>query len=111
MAEGEGVGKSSDAAVESPGTSAPAVASGSVFLSYGSHDAEIANSVCQFLESHGVLCWMAPRDVKPGARVFSVGLAVDRCSGLGDAGGAGQVGGRGGAEIGEAIAGQSWVRE
>jgi TolB-like protein/Flp pilus assembly protein TadD len=34
MAEGEGVGKSSDAAVEPPGTSAPAVASGSVFLSY-----------------------------------------------------------------------------
>jgi TolB-like protein/Flp pilus assembly protein TadD len=40
----------------------------SVFLSYASHDAESANSVCQFLESHGVSCWLAPRDVKPGAR-------------------------------------------
>jgi len=40
----------------------------SVFLSYASHDADTANSVCQFLESHGVSCWLAPRDVKPGAQ-------------------------------------------
>jgi TolB-like protein/Tfp pilus assembly protein PilF len=40
----------------------------SVFLSYASHDAAIATSVCQFLENHGVSCWMAPRDVKPGAQ-------------------------------------------
>src|SRR5450631_4172577 len=65
MAEG-GIGESSEAVAQSPGTS---VAAGSriVFLSYASADAEVANQVCQFLESHGVACWIAPRDVKPGA--------------------------------------------
>src|SRR5580700_11305590 len=61
-----GVGESSEAVSQSPGASAGA-ASRTVFLSYASPDAEVANQVCQFLESHGVPCWMAPRDVKPGA--------------------------------------------
>ena len=43
------------------------VNSRTVFLSYASHDTETANAVCQFLESHGVRCWIAPRDVAPGA--------------------------------------------
>ncbi|MGC2031997.1 MAG: TIR domain-containing protein [Steroidobacteraceae bacterium] len=38
-----------------------------MFLSYASPDAAVANQVCEYLESHGVSCWMAPRDVKPGA--------------------------------------------
>jgi TolB-like protein/cytochrome c-type biogenesis protein CcmH/NrfG len=63
MAGDEGVGKSSEAEFEPPGASVPRT----VFLSYASHDAEVANSVCQFLENHGVSCWMAPRDVRPGA--------------------------------------------
>lgn len=45
MAEG-GMEESSEAVSVSPGTSAPAVASRTVFLSYASHDAEIANAVC-----------------------------------------------------------------
>ena len=49
---------------ESPGESAAQ----SVFLSYASQDADTANWVCQFLENRGVSCWMAPRDVKPGAQ-------------------------------------------
>ena len=36
-------------------------------MSYASADAAVANQVCLFLESRGVSCWMAPRDVKPGA--------------------------------------------
>ena len=40
----------------------------SVFLSYASHDAETANKVCQSLEAHGISCWLAPRDVKPGTQ-------------------------------------------
>jgi TolB-like protein len=28
----------------------------------------VANQVCEFLESQGVACWIAPRDVKPGAQ-------------------------------------------
>jgi TIR domain len=65
MSGGEGMEKSSEAEAGPPGESAP-ITSRSVFLSYASHDAGTANSVCQFLESHGLSCWMAPRDVKPG---------------------------------------------
>jgi TolB-like protein len=65
MGEG-GIGESSEAVSQPPGPSAGA-GSRTVFLSYASSDAEIANSVCQFLESHGVSCWMAPRDVKAGS--------------------------------------------
>ena len=39
-----------------------------VFLSYASHDVEIANVVCAYLESRGTLCWMAPRNVRPGSQ-------------------------------------------
>ncbi len=39
-----------------------------VFLSYASHDVEIANVVCAYLESRGTLCWMAPRNVTPGSQ-------------------------------------------
>src|SRR5580704_11062433 len=67
MAEGDGVGMSSESVVQPPGGSA-AVGSQSVFLSYASADAEVANQVCQALEAQGVLCWMAPRDVKPGTQ-------------------------------------------
>jgi TolB-like protein/Flp pilus assembly protein TadD len=56
MAEGDGMDGASDGA-----------ASRTVFLSYASQDAEIANTVCQFLESHRIRCWIAPRDVAPGA--------------------------------------------
>ncbi len=66
MAEDEGVGESSEAESSPPGTTAPEGVSRSAFLSYASHDAGTANSVCQFLESHGVSCWLAPRDVRPG---------------------------------------------
>src|SRR5450631_3153674 len=62
----EGVEKSSEMGSDPSGTSAPAAAFRSVFLSYASHDAGTANSVCQYLESHGSSCWLAPRDVRPG---------------------------------------------
>jgi TolB-like protein len=68
MAENEGVEKASEAEPGSPGTSTSSGASRSVFISYASHDADVANSVCQFLESRGVACWIAPRDVRPGAQ-------------------------------------------
>jgi TolB-like protein/predicted Zn-dependent protease len=38
-----------------------------VFVSYASQDAAVANSIVEHLEQHGVRCWIAPRDVKPGA--------------------------------------------
>ena len=39
-----------------------------VFVSYASQDAAVANSIVENLEQHGVKCWIAPRDVKPGAQ-------------------------------------------
>jgi TolB-like protein len=38
-----------------------------VFVSYASHDAAVANAVVAALERNGVRCWIAPRDVSPGA--------------------------------------------
>jgi TolB-like protein len=37
-----------------------------VFVSYASQDAAIANALCAALEAAGILCWIAPRDVRPG---------------------------------------------
>ena len=39
-----------------------------VFISYASHDAAVANSMVESLEQQGIRCWVAPRDVKPGAQ-------------------------------------------
>jgi hypothetical protein len=39
-----------------------------VFVSYASQDAAVANSIVESLEAQGLKCWMAPRDVKPGAQ-------------------------------------------
>jgi len=60
-------GESSDAEIKPP-RDAGFTLQPPVFISYASRDADVANTVCQSLESHGVSCWMAPRDVKPGAQ-------------------------------------------
>jgi TolB-like protein/tetratricopeptide (TPR) repeat protein len=39
-----------------------------VFISYASRDSELAQKICAALESAGSPCWMAPRDVRPGAQ-------------------------------------------
>jgi DNA-binding response OmpR family regulator len=39
-----------------------------VFISHASADKETADTVCQLLEVQGRRCWIAPRDVPPGAR-------------------------------------------
>ncbi len=41
-------------------------ASSDVFISYASLDKAVADAVCAALESVGVTCWIAPRDVTPG---------------------------------------------
>jgi TolB-like protein/tetratricopeptide (TPR) repeat protein len=66
MAEGE-AGKDSKAVSQPSGVAAGA-RSRSVFISYASEDTATANEVCQFLESREAACWIAPRDVKPGAQ-------------------------------------------
>jgi len=65
MAEGAGMGKPSEA-VSQPPVAAVAATSRPVFVSYASADAAIAQKVCAALETAGILCWIAPRDVVPG---------------------------------------------
>ncbi len=37
-----------------------------VFISYCTEDSPVAEAVCGALESAGIKCWIAPRDVQPG---------------------------------------------
>jgi hypothetical protein len=38
-----------------------------VFISYSVHDKLTAQAVCATLESNGIRCWIAPRDIMPGS--------------------------------------------
>src|SRR5271154_520661 len=38
-----------------------------VFVSYSSKDKPAADATCAVLESKGIRCWIAPRDITPGA--------------------------------------------
>src|SRR5436190_4226431 len=42
-------------------------ASRHVFISHASEDAKVATAVCAALEERGLSCWIAPRNVQPGA--------------------------------------------
>jgi TolB-like protein/Flp pilus assembly protein TadD len=44
------------------------ISSHDAFVSYASQDSVVANSLVENLEQHGLKCWIAPRDVKPGAQ-------------------------------------------
>jgi TolB-like protein/Flp pilus assembly protein TadD len=59
---GEEVGNSSETDFHSSGSFAR------VFISYASQDTGAADQICRSLESQAVACWMAPRDVRPGAQ-------------------------------------------
>jgi tetratricopeptide (TPR) repeat protein len=37
-----------------------------VFISYSQEDKSVADAICAVLESAGVRCWIAPRDIQPG---------------------------------------------
>jgi hypothetical protein len=37
------------------------------FISYSQPDRDIAQSLCTYLESNNISCWISPRDVLPGA--------------------------------------------
>lgn len=37
-----------------------------VFISYSANDKPIADAMCSTLESNGIRCWIAPRDILPG---------------------------------------------
>lgn len=51
-----------------------------VFISYSKPDAAIARNLCSYLEERGFICWIAPRDVLPGADFpESIVDAIDSC--------------------------------
>lgn len=37
-----------------------------VFISHSSKDKQVADAMCNKLESSGIRCWIAPRDILPG---------------------------------------------
>ena len=51
-----------------------------VFISHSSKDRETADAICAHLESAGIKCWIAPRDIEPGA-TWSKGIiqGLDAC--------------------------------
>lgn len=56
---------------------------GHVFVSHASEDAGLANSLCELLESHGLRCWIAPRDVRPGYNYGEeIVHGIERCYAL-----------------------------
>ena len=38
-----------------------------LFISHCAEDHDVATRVCDHLESQGIACWIAPRDIPPGA--------------------------------------------
>ena len=52
----------------------------SIFISYASQDLALANTVCAALETAGLRCWIAPRDVRPGeAYAAAIVEAINAC--------------------------------
>lgn len=54
-----------------------------IFISYSTKDSAIANDICSTLESNGVNCWIAPRDITPGHRwAQAIMTALKNCSAM-----------------------------
>jgi TolB-like protein len=67
MAEGGGRDQVPGTAPEVPDPLQAHPGNADVFVSYASQDATVAAAVVRTLEGAGVQCWIAPRDVLPGA--------------------------------------------
>ena len=51
-----------------------------VFISYANQDKVTADAACAQLEADGIRCWIAPRDVPPGAEwAGAIVDAIDQC--------------------------------
>jgi hypothetical protein len=51
-----------------------------VFISYANQDKVTADAACAQLEAEGIRCWIAPRDVPPGAEwAGAIVDAIDQC--------------------------------
>src|SRR6202035_1305011 len=50
------------------------------FISYANQDKAVADAACAKIEAEGIRCWIAPRDVPPGAQwAEAIVDAIDRC--------------------------------
>jgi len=50
------------------------------FISYSTHDKAPADATCAALEASGIRCWIAPRDIVPGAEWGeAIILAINQC--------------------------------
>ncbi len=68
VAQVSGEEQSTSDAPGSPSAPQRSVGTAAVFISYASADKAAADSVCAALEHVGIPCWLAPRDVRPGAQ-------------------------------------------
>jgi hypothetical protein len=52
-----------------------------VFISYAHQDQAAAEGVCSHLETNGILCWLASRDIRPGAQSWAASIinAIGEC--------------------------------
>ena len=51
-----------------------------VFISYSTYDKLVADAICTNLESNGIRCWIAPRDIFPGSDwAQSITEAIKSC--------------------------------
>jgi len=53
-----------------------------LFFSHSGDDKELANELCNYLESNGLACWIAPRDVRAGKDYSSEIVTAIENSGL-----------------------------
>src|SRR5450755_4129505 len=52
-----------------------------VFISHSSKDKAIGDEICRFLETNGISCWIAPRNVTPGKNYGAAIVdAIDECA-------------------------------
>jgi TolB-like protein/Flp pilus assembly protein TadD len=52
-----------------------------IFISYASQDSTVAHALCAALERAGIVCWIAPRDVRPGDfYADSIVQAINACT-------------------------------
>ena len=50
-----------------------------VLISYSSERQEVANEILHLLESHGISCWIAPRDIHQQGYATAIVRAIKRC--------------------------------
>jgi predicted ATPase len=72
--EAKAAGGAEPAAATAPDTA------GRVFISYASHDADVAARLCSALEAAGLSCWIAPRNVRGGeSYAAAIVQAINGC--------------------------------